>query len=97
MFDVTRERIRQIEAKALRKMKHPSRFDCLRQYHDLFSGKHIQAKRANSWIRSWTQKNLPVEKNCNAKLDPLIQEEELLQKYLRYKLNRLKETTRVNT
>jgi RNA polymerase sigma factor (sigma-70 family) len=30
-FDVTRERIRQIEAKALRKMKHPSRADVLRQ------------------------------------------------------------------
>lgn len=29
-FDVTRERIRQIEAKALRKMKHPSRKDALR-------------------------------------------------------------------
>ena len=30
-FDVTRERIRQIEAKALRLMKHPSRSDVLRQ------------------------------------------------------------------
>jgi RNA polymerase primary sigma factor len=29
-FDVTRERIRQIEAKALRKLKHPSRSDKLR-------------------------------------------------------------------
>ncbi|WP_280151563.1 RNA polymerase sigma factor RpoD [Piscinibacter sp. XHJ-5] len=31
-FDVTRERIRQIEAKALRKLKHPSRTDKLRTY-----------------------------------------------------------------
>lgn len=31
-FDVTRERIRQIEAKALRKLKHPSRSDRLRSY-----------------------------------------------------------------
>jgi RNA polymerase primary sigma factor len=31
-FDVTRERIRQIEAKALRKLKHPSRSDKLRSY-----------------------------------------------------------------
>jgi RNA polymerase sigma factor (sigma-70 family) len=30
-FDVTRERIRQIEAKALRNLKHPSRGDTLRQ------------------------------------------------------------------
>ena len=31
-FDVTRERIRQIEAKANRKQKHPSRSDKLRTY-----------------------------------------------------------------
>ena len=29
-FDVTRERIRQIEAKALRKLRHPTRADQLR-------------------------------------------------------------------
>jgi RNA polymerase primary sigma factor len=33
-FDVTRERIRQIEAKAMRKLKHPSRTDKLRTYAD---------------------------------------------------------------
>ena len=33
-FDVTRERIRQIEAKALRKLRHPSRSDRLRTYID---------------------------------------------------------------
>jgi RNA polymerase primary sigma factor len=33
-FDVTRERIRQIEAKAIRKLKHPSRSDKLRTYLD---------------------------------------------------------------
>jgi len=31
-FDVTRERIRQIEAKALRKLRHPSRSDKLRSF-----------------------------------------------------------------
>ena len=31
-FGVTRERIRQIEAKALRKMRHPSRSGALRGY-----------------------------------------------------------------
>jgi RNA polymerase primary sigma factor len=31
-FDVTRERIRQIEAKAIRKLKHPSRSDKLRSF-----------------------------------------------------------------
>jgi len=33
-FDVTRERIRQIEAKAIRKLKHPSRSDKLRSFID---------------------------------------------------------------
>jgi len=33
-FDVTRERIRQIEVKALRKLKHPSRSDRLRSFVD---------------------------------------------------------------
>jgi RNA polymerase primary sigma factor len=34
-FDVTRERIRQIEAKALRKLRHPSRSEQLRAFLDL--------------------------------------------------------------
>ncbi|URJ31822.1 RNA polymerase sigma factor RpoD [Blochmannia endosymbiont of Camponotus modoc] len=33
-FDVTRERIRQIEAKALRKLRHPSRSEILRSFLD---------------------------------------------------------------
>ena len=33
-FDVTRERIRQIEAKALRKLRHPTRSDKLRSFLD---------------------------------------------------------------
>jgi RNA polymerase primary sigma factor len=33
-FDVTRERVRQIEAKAIRKLKHPSRSDKLRTFAD---------------------------------------------------------------
>ena len=34
-FGVTRERIRQIEAKALRKLRHPSRSKKLREYVDM--------------------------------------------------------------
>ena len=34
VFDVTRERIRQIEAKALRKIRHPSRSKRLKDYVD---------------------------------------------------------------
>ena len=33
-FNVTRERIRQIEAKALRKLRHPSRSKKIRDYLD---------------------------------------------------------------
>ena len=33
-FNVTRERIRQIEAKALRKLRHPSRSEKLKDYLD---------------------------------------------------------------
>ena len=33
-FGVTRERIRQIEAKALRKLRHPSRSEKLRSFLD---------------------------------------------------------------
>ena len=35
IFNVTRERIRQIEAKALRKLRHPSRSKKLRGYVNL--------------------------------------------------------------
>ena len=34
-FDVTRERIRQIEAKALRKLRHPSRSEKLKSFIDV--------------------------------------------------------------
>ncbi|MCH8477291.1 MAG: sigma-70 family RNA polymerase sigma factor, partial [Wenzhouxiangella sp.] len=34
-FDVTRERIRQIEAKALRKLRHPTRSEQLRSFLDI--------------------------------------------------------------
>ena len=34
-FDVTRERIRQIEAKALRKLRHPSRAERLKSFLDM--------------------------------------------------------------
>ena len=33
-FDVTRERMRQIEAKALRKLRHPSRSEKLQSFVD---------------------------------------------------------------
>ena len=54
-FDVTRERIRQIEAKALRKIKHPSRSDVLRQLLGVYestAAKETEAKKAQEqWQR----------------------------------------------
>ncbi|MDZ7652108.1 MAG: sigma factor-like helix-turn-helix DNA-binding protein [Burkholderiaceae bacterium] len=38
-FDVTRERIRQIEAKALRKLRHPSRSDKLKSFCEVSIGR----------------------------------------------------------
>ena len=43
-FDVTRERIRQIEAKALRKLRHPSRSETLRSFLDELS-QRLKAKK----------------------------------------------------
>ena len=34
MFNVTRERVRQIEAKAIRKLRHPSRTKMLKDYNE---------------------------------------------------------------
>ena len=47
-FNVTRERIRQIEAKALRKLRHPSRSKKLKDYlgnFSLFSKRHFKVRR----------------------------------------------------
>ncbi len=40
-FDVTRERIRQIEAKALRKLRHPSRSEVLRSFPRRLIGRGV--------------------------------------------------------
>jgi RNA polymerase primary sigma factor len=45
-FDVTRERIRQIEAKALRKLRHPSRAHKLSSFLEEFFGPIAQLVRA---------------------------------------------------
>ena len=41
-FQVTRERIRQIEAKALRKLRHPSRSRRLKSFVDRDNGRYRQ-------------------------------------------------------
>ncbi len=49
-FNVTRERIRQIEAKALRKLRHPSRSRKLRDYLGLMEG---VLEDGRVWIPDW--------------------------------------------
>src|SRR5258707_10592932 len=50
-FKVTRERIRQIEAKALRKMRHPTR---IRQLHGFFDAEQLD--NAQNLLKQVTQK-----------------------------------------
>ena len=52
MFDVTRERIRQIEAKALRKVKHPQRLEKLREVIGWYqTTAEKEAERLAEWAR----------------------------------------------
>ncbi len=58
-FSVTRERIRQIEAKALRKLKHPSRSRKLRNFLDIDCSGTLRSRQAQclgkfmkkQWVR----------------------------------------------
>ena len=50
-FSVTRERIRQIEAKALRKLKHPSRSMVLRSF--LYNRRGGSARRRAHGLGWW--------------------------------------------
>lgn len=68
-FDVTRERIRQIEAKALRKMKHPNRTDQLKPYLDPRSTQDVIAEKL-AWQREWREearKRMEARKRANEK------------------------------
>lgn len=52
-FDVTRERIRQIEAKALRLMKHPSRSDVLRSLLGVYESTAYKESEARKAQEQW--------------------------------------------
>jgi RNA polymerase sigma factor RpoD-like protein len=58
-FDVTRERIRQIEAKALRKLRHPTRSDYLRSFLDDGAFAHLDAALAAT-LEAVTARILPT-------------------------------------
>ena len=57
-FDVTRERIRQIEAKALRKLKHPSRSEKLETFLSEKTMEDIRQKKLNDSLAVETDESL---------------------------------------
>jgi len=72
-FDVTRERIRQIEAKALRDLKHPSRSEKLRQligYYQTTAEKEAEEKKLRAqWQKARKNARLRDEARARAKID----------------------------
>jgi RNA polymerase sigma factor (sigma-70 family) len=56
-FDVTRERIRQIEARAMRKMKHPFRSEILRQFYadEYYKTTEQKKREAEARQREWRE------------------------------------------
>jgi DNA-binding CsgD family transcriptional regulator len=72
MFDVTRERIRQIEAKALRKLRDPSRADVLKELIDQYESpaeKEAEHKKVQAqWKRARENARLRDEAEVKAKL-----------------------------
>jgi predicted DNA-binding protein YlxM (UPF0122 family) len=98
VFDVTRERIRQIEQKALRKLRHPSRSDHIRPFADELPEARAKAKKELEVRYNLFLKQEIASETKRAKvLNDQICEEVLLQKYLQYKANRLAESIRVST
>lgn len=69
-FDVTRERIRQIEQKALRKMKHPSRIGV---FNDLLGRRLVSEKRAGKELEAqaaqvrWAQERNAAQQRDEAR------------------------------
>lgn len=96
IFEVTRERIRQIESKALRKLRHPSKVDELRSFAGLTQRAIDRVERRRKvWLEPCEEEEIAEE--TSIALDKRAFEEELLQKYLRYKRNWLNEDTRETT
>jgi RNA polymerase sigma factor (sigma-70 family) len=75
-FDVTRERIRQIEAKALRNLKHPSRGETLRQligYYLTTAEKKAEEESARTrWEKERARAEEQREARAQAKVDEKI-------------------------
>ena len=71
-FSVTRERIRQIEQKALRKLRHPSRLEYLRKGREV---KQLQDDILNLQTQLVIQKEIMLKKLANPELIDVTNEE----------------------
>jgi RNA polymerase sigma factor (sigma-70 family) len=76
MFDVTRERIRQIEAKAIRKLKHPSRVDVFKEllgvYQTTAAKKTEEEKLQTQWAKAREAARQRDAARAQAKVDEKI-------------------------
>jgi RNA polymerase sigma factor (sigma-70 family) len=92
-FDVTRERIRQIESKALRLMKHPYRSDKLRallgMYESTAEKENEQKKLQRQWAKARENARLRDEAEKRAEI-----EQELYKKKRDQELKRMQEEDR---
>jgi DNA-directed RNA polymerase sigma subunit (sigma70/sigma32) len=82
-FDVTRERIRQIEARALRHMKHPSRGDTLREligYYVTTAEKKAEEESART---RWEKERARAEEQREARAQAKIARDEAIFKQRR--------------
>jgi len=84
-FDVTRERIRQIEAKALRKMKHPSRLDVFKEllgWYESTADKEAEAKKLREqWAKARERARERDEAKKQAVLNALLRREQKEREY----------------
>jgi predicted DNA-binding protein YlxM (UPF0122 family) len=84
-FDVTRERIRQIEAKALRKMKHPSRLDVFKEllgWYESTADKEAEAKKLREqWSKARERARERDEAKKQAVLNALLRREQKEREY----------------
>jgi hypothetical protein len=72
MFDVTKERIRQIEVKALRNLKHPSRGDTLRQLIGYYVSTAEKEAEEESAKARWEKERARAEEQREARAQAKI-------------------------
>ena len=84
-FDVTRERIRQIEAKAMRKMKHPSRVDVFKEllgrYETTAEKKAQEESLRTQWQKAREKARQRDAEKKQALLNALLRREQKQKEY----------------